>query len=333
MNTTQLAARLTLVKTDHEASRDLFAHDIVKGLQAQPKHLSCHYFYDQRGSALFEAICALPEYYLTRAESQILSVYADEIAACFDQPVSLIEFGSGSAIKTRLLIDAFCRRQQSLLYAPVDISRTALELSALELLKDYASLQILGVAGLYEEGLAHLQQAVDSPRLILWLGSSVGNFTAVEAARFLSKIASHMDAEDRLLIGMDLHKDRSVLERAYDDAQGVTADFNLNLLARINDEFAANFDLTSFAHRAHYNEGQRRMEMHLVSRQAQNVTIKELNLEISFAEGEHIHTENSHKYRQGDIEHLLQSGGFVLQHQYFDDKQRFTLNLARPAAS
>ncbi len=333
MSTTSATARLTLVETDHEASRDLFARDIIKGLQAQPKHLSCHYFYDQRGSALFEAICALPEYYLTRAESQILSTHADEIVSSFEQNVSLVEFGSGSAVKTRLLIEAFCRHQKSLLYAPVDISRTALELSALELLKDYKNLQILGVSGLYEEGLAHLHQAISSPRLILFLGSSIGNFTAAEAARFLAEVATHMDADDRLLIGMDLHKDRAVLERAYDDAQGVTADFNLNLLTRINGEFAANFDLAGFAHRAHYNEEERRIEMHLVSRRAQGVTIKELDLEISFAEDEYIHTENSHKYRQCDIEHLLQRGGFVLEHQYFDDQQRFSLNLARPAVS
>ena len=332
MSISDIETRLTLIETEHEESLDAFADDVREGLQSPRKYLSCRYFYDERGSALFEAICALPEYYLTRAERQILTNTSDEIAAHFDRPTSLIELGSGSAVKTRLLIDALLRRQDTLHYAPIDISRSALEQSAFTLLKDYEALDVTGVIGLYEEGLMRLRQEIAGPRLILWLGSSVGNFDEETAVHFLREVAASMEEEDRLLIGMDLDKDPALLESAYDDAQGVTAAFNLNLLARINSAFAANFDLDHFAHRAHYNVEKRRIEMHLESLRAQTVHIEGLAMEVSFAAGEKIHSENSHKYRLEDIAGFLQRGDFALEHQYLDDAQRFSLNLARPLA-
>lgn len=330
MSAIDIETRLALIEADHQGSLDAFTRDVREGLTSTPKYLSCHYFYDERGSALFEAICDLPEYYLTRAERQILESRAGEIAALFDGSVSLVELGSGSAVKTRLLIEALLRRQGALRYAPLDISRPALEQSALALLEDYEQLEVVGVIGLYEEGLAHLRRAIQGPRLVLWLGSSVGNFETAAAEGFLGEVAASMDAEDRLLIGMDLDKDRAVLERAYDDAQGVTAAFNLNLLARINRAFDGNFALGNFAHRAHYDQEKRRIEMHLESLKTQSVRLEALGLEVSFAAGERVHTENAHKYRQEDIEALLQGGSFALEHQYFDDAQRFSLNLARP---
>ena len=333
MSTTDIETRLALIETEHEESLDAFARDVREGLSSTPKYLSCHYFYDERGSALFEAICALPEYYLTRTERQILAQRADEIAALFSGPISLIELGSGSAVKTRPLIDALLRHQSRLHYAPIDISRSAIEQSALALLKDYKSLDITGVIGLYEEGLVRLRRDIAGPRLVLWLGSSVGNFTEEAAIDFLREVATSLETDDRLLIGMDLDKDPALLERAYDDAQGVTADFNLNLLTRINDAFSAHFDLRYFAHRAHYNTERRRVEMHLESLRAQTVSIDDLGLEVSLGAGEKIHSENSHKYRQKDIEKLLKRGGFALEHQYLDDEQRFSLNLARPLIS
>jgi len=332
MSISDIETRLTLIETEHEESLDAFADDVREGLQSPRKYLSCRYFYDERGSALFEAICALPEYYLTRAERQILTNTSDEIAAHFDRPTSLIELGSGSAVKTRLLIDALLRRQDTLHYAPIDISRSALEQSAFTLLKDYEALDVTGVIGLYEEGLMRLRQEIAGPRLILWLGSSVGNFDEETAVHFLREVAASMEEEDRLLIGMDLDKDPALLESAYDDAQGVTAAFNLNLLARINSAFAANFDLDHFAHRAHYNVEKRRIEMHLESLRAQTVHIEGLAMEVSFAAGEKIHSENSHKYRLDNIADFLHCGAFSLEHQYFDDAQRFSLNLARPLA-
>ncbi len=330
MGATDIETRLELIETEHEESLDAFAHDVCKGLNSQPKYLSCRYFYDERGSALFEAICDLPEYYLTRAERQIITRRADEIVALFAGPASLIELGSGSAVKTRLLIDALLRHQDALHYAPIDISRSALEQSALALLKDYESLDVTGVIGLYEEGLALLRQQIAGPRLVLWLGSSVGNFEEATAVRFLREVAASMEKDDRLLIGMDLDKDPALLESAYDDAQGVTAEFNLNLLTRINDTFAADFDLRHFAHRAHYNIEKRRIEMHLESLRPQTVCIDGLEMEISFAAGEKVHSENSHKYRREDIAGLLKRSAFALEHQYFDDEQHFSLNLARP---
>lgn len=332
MSITDIETRLTLIETEHEESLDAFADDVREGLQSQRKYLSCRYFYDERGSALFEAICDLPEYYLTRAERQILTQRSDEIASHFDKPTSLIELGSGSAVKTRLLIDALLRRQDALHYAPIDISRSALEQSAFTLLKDYDALDVTGVIGLYEEGLVRLQQEIAGPRLILWLGSSVGNFDEETAVHFLREVAASMEKDDRLLIGMDLDKDSALLESAYDDAQGVTAEFNLNLLVRINSAFAANFNLDHFAHRAHYNVEKRRIEMHLESLQAQTVPIEGLAMEVSFAAGEKIHSENSHKYRLEDIADFLQRSAFALEHQYLDDEQLFSLNLARPLA-
>jgi dimethylhistidine N-methyltransferase len=324
-------SRFTLIETGVREALNSFAKDVFEGLSAEPKTLPCRHFYDQRGSELFEAICHLPEYYLTRAERDILVAHAGDIAALFPEPVALVELGSGSAVKTQLLIEALLARQQSLLFAPVDISPTALEESALGLLDAYEDLEVIGVAAPYEEGLAHLRDEVAGPRLALWLGSSVGNFELDEAVTFLRKVAQALNgAEDRLLIGMDLHKDRQVLERAYDDAQGVTAAFNLNLLGRINRELGGHFDLDRFAHRATYVEDRGRIEIHLVSCEAQTVPIEDLELEVAFLAGETIHTENSHKYRLEEIPGLLNAAGFALERQFLDAQRRFSLNLARP---
>lgn len=329
--TTLETNRFTLIETEVQCALDNFASDVSQGLLATPKTLPCRHFYNQRGSELFETICQLPEYYLTRTETEIITAHATEIASLFDEPVSLIELGSGSAIKTQLIIEALLAHQPNLLFAPIDISQSALEESALELLATYKNLEVLGVAAPYEVGLAHLQHEIPGPRLALWLGSSVGNFQPDEAVPFLREVANTLSGEtDRLLIGMDLHKDRQVLERAYDDAQGVTAAFNLNLLDRINRELGGDFDMSGFAHRALYNEGRGRIEMHLLSLSAQTVKIDNLQLEIPFVEGEYIHTENSHKYRIENIPGLLEAAGFELEKQFIDPQQHFSLNLARP---
>ena len=323
--------RFTLVETDAQVALDTLAQDVARGLTAAPKTLRCRHFYDQRGSALFEAICDLPEYYLTRAEREILLAHAGAIATSFTEPVTLIELGSGSAVKTRLLIEALLAHQQKLLFVPVDISQTALKESAVGLLGCYDELEVLGVAAPYDVGLAHLHAHITGPRLALWLGSSVGNFAPGAAVAFLRDVATALDGEaDRLLIGMDLHKDGSVLARAYADAQGVTADFNLNLLRRINRELGGRFDLARFSHRAFYDEARGRVEMHIVSKRAQTVAIDLLDLDIAFADGETIHTENAYKYRIESIPALLAEAGFVLERQFFDRQRRFSLNLAYP---
>lgn len=304
-----------------------FARDVRAGLLRQPKTLSCCYFYDQEGSALFEEICTLPQYYLPQAEREILQAHAAEIVAPFPDTLALIELGSGNAAKTCLLIDAILRRQPRLCYVPVDICRTVLEESSAELLKAYPALEILAVAGEYQEGLRYLRTMATGPKLILWLGSNVGNFDRPEAAEFLRRVRETMGPDDRLMAGIDLRKDRGVLERAYDDSQGVTAQFNLNLLARINRELDGHFDLNFFRHRAVYQETLGRIEMYLDSLTDQKVAIDQLNLEVAFSAKEAIHTENSYKYSLAEIEALAAGAGLRLERQWLDSGRRFSVNL------
>lgn len=303
-----------------------FARDVAAGLSAKPKHLSCRYFYDREGSRLFEAICELPEYYLTRAETEILQSHANEIASLFQGDMTVIELGSGNAVKTRLLLEALLPGRP-VRYVPIDICRPVLEESATDLMQRFPALEIVGVAAEYHEGLQHLRSESDRPRLILWLGSNIGNFTRDEAGRFLRQIRDTMTSADRMLVGVDLRKDRAVLEAAYDDAAGVTAAFNLNLLARINCELNGNFDLSAFQHRAVYNEDLGRVEMYLVSTRRQSVTIERVGFTVEFAEGEIIHTENSYKYSLAEINALATSAGLRDQCVWQDAAGRFSLHL------
>ena len=322
--------RLELISEDEPPSES-FGRDVAAGLTSQPKTLSSHWFYDETGSKLFEEICELPEYYLTRCERTILEKRAGEIAACFPVATTLVELGSGSASKTRLLIEAFLERHGRLVFAPIDISRTMLESSAHLLLDDYPKLEVRAFAGRYESGLAHFAGSESSPRLTLWLGSSVGNLHRDAAAGFLRSVRSGMAAQDRLLIGVDLRKDAEVLELAYDDRAGVTARFDLNLLARANRELGADFDLDAFEHRATWVDDPGRIESHLVSTRAQRVHLRDLALEVSFEAGETIHTENSYKYSQDEIEALARDGGMKREHCWLDPQGLYTLNLFAPA--
>lgn len=307
-----------------------FARDVAAGLMASPKRLSCCYFYDQEGSRLFEAICQLPEYYLTRAEAAILQARAPEIAAHFPDETTLVELGSGNSDKTRLLIDAFLNTRPRLRYVPLDICRTVLEETARDLLRDYPALEIVALAAEYHEGLQYLRADADWPKLILWLGSNVGNFDRQEAAAFLKRVRGTMATADRLLVGIDLRKDRAVLEAAYDDAQGVTGAFNLNLLVRINRELDGHFDLANFRHRAVYQEEAGRVEMYLVSMGSQRVAIGRLGLDVEFAAGEAVHTENSYKYSLAEIDALTRSAGLRTEQRWLDEEGRFSLNLLAP---
>ncbi len=321
--------RLELVHSD-EPHAESFARDVEAGLTASPKRLSCHWFYDETGSQLFEAICELPEYYLTRCERSILEKHAPEIAARFDAPVTLVELGSGSASKTRLLIEAFLERQGGLVFAPIDISQSMLRESAHLLLDEYPELRVQAFAGRYESGLEHFARRTVAPHLTLWLGSSVGNLDRPQAARFLHGVRQRMDPTDRLLIGIDLRKDAEVLERAYDDAAGVTARFDLNLLVRANRELGADFDLEAFRHRAVWEELPGRVESHLVSQRRQRVRLDALDLEVDFAEGETIHTENSYKYSEGEIEWLAENAGMRREAEWLDANGLYSLSLFSP---
>jgi len=313
-----------LVKRDPLAG---LAEDVRKGLSAQPKRFLPKYFYDELGSQLFEAICLLPEYYLTRAENEILERYSDEIAASIEGQKTLVEMGSGSASKTRLIIEALLRRQSELMFMPVDISASALESSSRILLQSYPRLRIEAYAADYFAGLAELGKKPRPRTLALFLGSNVSNFDLEEALRFLRALRSVLRKGDALLLGADLKKDPAVLEAAYNDALGVTSAFNLNVLARINRELGGTFDLRSFQHRAYYNEALGRIEIFIESLINQQVRIKKLDLEIEFAAGELIHTENSYKYDKAGIAQLAAATDFELAHTWLDSQERFSSNL------
>jgi len=320
-------ARYTLLESDPHAQRASFAEAVAQGLGSDPKTLPCRFLYDAQGSELFEEICRLPEYYLTRAEREILEQRAGEIAAAAGPCGELVELGSGSASKTRLLIEAFLRSGRDLRYVPIDISRSALAESAKSLQGDYPLLEIRAIAGEYEKGLRHLQADADAPRLILWLGSNIGNFDRADAARFLTHVRDAMRARDRLLVGIDLRKDRRSLERAYDDASGVTARFNLNLLARINRELGGRFDLSAFRHEAIWRAREGRVELSLVSRRDQEISIRAQGLVVKLRKGERIHTEDSFKYSLREISEVAREAGLAVVHRWLDGAARFSLNL------
>src|SRR5688572_18603030 len=270
---------------------DDFADDVRRGLTARPKRLPPKYFYDELGSRLFDAICLLPEYYLTRAEGEIFERHAREIVAAARRGagrVTLFELGSGSAAKTRRIIEALLAGQETLTYVPVDISPAALEASAHALLGDYAGLSVTAYAADYDSALPRLGESFEdgARALVLFLGSNVGNFDRAEARDFLRRVRAALRAGDLLLLGADLKKDAAVLEAAYDDALGVTAAFNLNLLARINRELGADFDLRHFRHVALYDAREGRVEMHLESAREQTVRVGALGLEVTFGAGE-----------------------------------------------
>ena len=313
-----------LVKREPRAG---LAEDVRRGLSSQPKRFLPKYFYDQLGSQLFEAICLLPEYYLTRAENEILERYADEIVSSLDGNTTLLEMGSGSASKTRLIIEALLRKQEELLFIPVDISASALDSSSRILLQSYPQLKIEAYAADYFAGLAELEKQQRTRTLALFLGSNISNFDPDEALKFLHALRQVLRSGDALLLGADLKKERRVLEAAYNDALGVTAAFNLNVLARINRELGGNFDLTAFKHRAFYNEAAGRIEIYIESRRVQTVSINQLEMEVEFGEGEQIHTENSHKYDLSDIGKLASETGFTRARTWLDSGERFSSNL------
>jgi dimethylhistidine N-methyltransferase len=314
------AERFSILSVEGDAGvRDL-AREVERGLRSNPKRLPCRFFYDAAGSALFEEICGLPEYYLTRAEDEILAAHAAEIAACAGD-CDLIELGSGSAKKTRRLIRALLERIPALRYVPIDISRAALLASTEALLSEHTGLSILAVAADYEAALAKLGEGASRRKLVLWLGSNVGNLSRSEAAAFLARLAARFSADDRLLIGIDLRKAKDVLERAYDDVHGVTARFNRNLLVRVNAELAADFDPQRFRHVAFYDDREGRIEMHLES------TIARLGLQVDLAPRERIHTENSYKYSRGEIQVLARAAGMRVERTWLDEKEQFSLHL------
>ncbi len=298
-----------------------FADDVRDGLRKPQKELQPWYFYDSVGSALFAAICELPEYTITRAESEIFRNNAHAIARAFGSPVRVVELGSGDGRKTRLLLEALLARQPRLAYAPIDVDGDLLESTGRDLLASFHSLQIDAVCGDYREITSLI---TSGPRtVVLFLGSSIGNLDPAGAASMLREVRSILSPHDSLFLGADLQKPKEIVERAYNDSQGVTAAFNLNLLARINRELGGHFDLSRFAHLAFLNEQRSRIEMHLVSRERQRVAIDALEMDVDLAQGETIHTENSYKYAPKDLETLAAEGGFAIEQTWHDASRGF----------
>jgi L-histidine N-alpha-methyltransferase len=325
--------RFSVIELDTDRHLESLATEVRAGFTAAPKRIPCRFFYDEIGSQIFEEICELPEYYLTRAESEILRDRGEEIARRFAQPISLVELGSGSSTKTRLLIEALLEEHGSLFYVPVDISPSVLEASAPQLLDDYKGLEIRAIAAEYQDALHRIHSDDRHAKLVLWLGSSIGNLDRSGAEQFISSLRAELDPQDRLLLGIDLRKDREVLENAYDDSRGVTARFNQNLLERINRELGGHFETGSFDFQATYDEVEGKVVSELRSRRDQTVRIDDLDLEVEFAADETIHTENSFKYSRAEIDSMARRTGFAIEEYWLDTGRQYSVNLFAPISA
>jgi L-histidine N-alpha-methyltransferase len=307
------------------AASDDFGRDVRAGLTASPKTLPPRWFYDSLGSSLFDAICFLPQYYVMRAEAEVLTSFGTEIAAAFGTELRLVELGSGAARKTRILLDALTKAQPALEYVPVDIDAAMLERSGRDLLSEYPHLRVTAIASDFSRpsaALARLQRH-RGRTVVLFLGSTIGNLDPEAAVAMLRDLRGALAPGDALLLGADLRKSRTILEPAYDDPLGVTAAFNRNLLVRMNRELGAGFELDAFTHRAFYDETLGRIEMHLVSTCAQRVRIEALALEVDFAEGETIHTESSYKHDASTLAALAEQSGFTIYRTWTDARSWF----------
>lgn len=302
--------------------------DIIQGLTQSPKTLPCRYFYDDRGSVLFEQICDLPEYYPTRTEQAILADCALEIAQLTGS-CELVELGSGSSRKTRLLLEAYDQLNDQLQYCPIDVSAGMLKTTAIELLGLYPKLKLCGLAGTYEQALAQLPPAELDNRMLIFLGSTIGNLNATECEQFLTLVQQALQPGEFFLLGVDLQKDPAIIEAAYNDAQGVTAAFNLNLLSHLNQRFAANFDLNQFQHWAFYNTDQHQIEMHLRSLTQQTVMLDGLKFQTQLAPEETIRTEISRKFHLPTLIALLETHAFAPLQVWTDPNAWFGLLLCQ----
>jgi dimethylhistidine N-methyltransferase len=305
---------------------DTLRHDVIRGLSADQKTLPPKLFYDKAGARLFEAISELPEYYLTRTELSILRDRAGEIADRCGEHVALIEYGSGAGVKVRLLLDEL---KNPAAYVPVDISMEQLTSVAAERARQYPDLRVAPVHADYTTRFTLPSLPPDARRVAFFPGSTIGNLHPAEATAFLHRIHSTVGPNGALILGVDRRKDESLLHHAYNDAAGVTAAFNLNLLTRLNRELGAKFDLSTFRHRAHFNDMASRIEMHLVSTIAQSVCVG--GVPIAFAQGETILTECSYKYDLSFLEALVKPAGFEIGELWTDEREWFWVGFLAPS--
>jgi dimethylhistidine N-methyltransferase len=318
-----------------------FARDVKLGLSTKSKYLKPKYFYDNIGSELFEEICRQPEYYLTKTEAAILEMCSSDIAMICssnnndDDTNAIIELGSGSSLKTRILLQSFLETNQKCAhyYFPIDISHSILQDTVKMLSSKFPKLKVIGLSTDYLDGIDKANQFINNEniisaqRIVVFLGSSIGNFEPKEAKSFLKVLADKLNKGDLLLVGFDLHKSQKILNAAYNDAAGITAKFNLNILHRINKELGGEFDLNLFKHHAFYNRHKRRIEMHLISTCKQQVYIREIDETFDFEEGESIHTENSYKYTLKQIDNLATGCNLKIKKHFTDRNRWFDLVL------
>lgn len=306
--------------TEQAADRDEFRRALLDGLSRRPRAIPPKFLYDARGSELFDQICELPEYYLTRTETEILKRHAADIASRAGPGRALIEFGSGSSVKSRLLLDAL---DGLALYSPIDISRQHLDQTAAGLRRDYPALRIEPVCADYMSASGLPEISDGAPRLGFFPGSTIGNLERNEAEIFLQRARAFLGDGSALVLGVDLKKDPQRLHDAYNDAAGVTAQFTLNLLVRANRELDATFDLAKFAHEAFYNSAEGRIEIYMRSLARQSAQV--VSRRFDFDEGERIHAEYSHKYDSADIEALARIGGFSVAETWTDEERLFAV--------
>lgn len=316
-----------------EIKKDTFAEDILKGLTSEPKAFSSKYFYDDEGSRLFQEIMKLPEYYLTRSEHEIFRRQTKEIFVAFEAgkgEFDLIELGAGDGTKTSILVDYFLKQNADFKYVPIDISSEALNFLTEKFHKEFPNLNIQTEQGDYFTTLETFKERSDRRKIILFLGSNIGNFSEEKALDFFRELHGVMNKEDAILIGFDLHKNPKTILNAYDDSQDVTAKFNLNLLKRINRELGANFNTEEFSHYASYHPTECAARSYLISQKEQTVYIKSLDKEFHFKKWEPIYMEVSQKYNLEMIENLAKESGFEIVKNFFDENRFYTNSLWKP---
>lgn len=323
--------RISVEQFSAAQTREALVREVRRGLIARPRSLSPWMFYDAEGSRLFERITTLPEYYPTRTETAILSKYADAIigAAAHDRslPLRLVELGAGTALKTRILLEAALRFSDEVIYMPVDVCSDALEVASQNVACALPEVRLQPIVQNYVSHPLQLEP-FDGTTLALYIGTSIGNFSRAEAQFILRRLGAQLQTGDALLLGTDMIKDEATLLAAYDDRDGVTATFNLNILRRLNRELTANFDAARFRHRVLWNSTESRIEMHLESTHQHVVNIEDAGLHLHFMRGETIHTENSYKFTDQGIRNLLGAAGFEVRETWKDSRSLYTVTLA-----